>query len=253
MGAGQGSTGGFHTHGDTPVHRLAPEVKVVATLAFVLVVVATPWRLGWLFAVHAALVLAAAGAAVLRPALVARALRFDLPFVGFALLLPVVGRAPRVDVLGLPLSEPGLVAGGTILAKSILGLLASLVLVATTPTAALLAGLERLRVPRILVAIAAFMVRYLDVIVDDANRARIARLSRADDPRWLWQARGVAATAGTLFVRSYERGERVHLAMLSRGYDGTMPALHHHAAGLRPWLGALALPAVAAAALAVAW
>lgn len=222
---------------------------MVAALAFVVAVVATPWASGWLFAVHAAVLLTAAVLVRVPLRLVARGLRFDLPFVAFALLLPVVGRAPRVDVLGVSLSEPGLVTGVTILVKSLLGLGASVVLLATTPPAELLAGLERLRVPRVLVAIAGFMVRYLDVLVDDARRTRIARLSRADDPRWLWQARGVAAGAGTLFVRSFERGERVHLAMLARGYDGTMPALHDHRPGFAAWAAALALPAVSVVAV----
>ena len=65
---------------------------------------------------------------------------------------------------------------------------------------------------------------------------------------------GSLAGAGTLFVRSYERGERVHLAMLARGYDGSMPALHAGStAGVGPWVAALAVPALAALALAVAW
>ena len=110
-----------------------------------------------------------------------------------------------------------------------------LVLAATTPVTELLTGLERLQVPRVLVAIAGFMVRYLDVIAGESARMRIARLSRGYDPRWLWQARAVAASAGTLFVRSYERGERVHLAMCARGYGGTMPVLHHHRAEPHAW------------------
>ena len=106
--------------------------------------------------------------------------------------------------------------------------LAAILLAATTPVTEILTGLERLRVPKVLTAIAGFMVRYLDVIVGDAGRMRTARLSRGDNPRWIWQARAFASSAGLLFVRSYERGEQVHLAMISRGYDGTMPELHHH-------------------------
>jgi cobalt/nickel transport system permease protein len=78
---------------------------------------------------------------------------------------------------------------------------------------------------------------------------RVARLSRADDPRWLWQVKGVAASAGILFVRSYERGERVHLAMLSRGFSGTMPALHEHATPAAAWATAAVVPLVAAGLL----
>ena len=253
MGRGPGAAGGLHTHASTPVHRLAPEVKIVATLAYVGVVVVTPWRLWWMFAVHAAIVVVAAALARLPARLLLRGLRVDLPFLAFAALLPLFGSDPRVEVLGLSLSQPGLVAAGTIACKSLLGLTASLVLVATTPVTDLLAGLERLRVPSVLVSIAGFMVRYLDLIVDDAERARVARLSRCDDPRWLWQARAVAATAGTLFVRSYERGERVHLAMLARGYDGTMPRGRHRSASPGEWAAACALPVLGALTLVAVW
>jgi cobalt/nickel transport system permease protein len=117
----------------------------------------------------------------------------------------------------------------------------------------LLRGLERLRLPAVFTGIAGFMVRYGDVIADDVRRMRIARISRGHDPRWIWQARAVAASAGTLFIRSYERGERVYLAMVSRGYAGSMPALEDLAATRAQWLAALALPAAAALVAATAW
>ena len=91
---------------------------------------------------------------------------------------------------------------------------------ATTSVPALLGGLRRLRVPSLLVAIAGSMVRYLDVIAGEVHRMDVARRSRGYQGRWLWQGKAVAAGAGALFVRAYERGERVHLAMLARGYDG---------------------------------
>ena len=71
----------------------------------------------------------------------------------------------------------------------------------------------------------AFMIRYGDVVTDEMSRMRIARESRGGRARWLWQARATATSAGALFVRSYERGERVYLAMESRGYTGSMPSL----------------------------
>jgi cobalt/nickel transport system permease protein len=62
----------------------------------------------------------------------------------------------------------------------------------------------------------------------------------------------VAASAGTLFIRSYERGERVYLAMVSRGYTGSMPTLQEFAATRAQWLAALAVPAAAALVAATA-
>jgi cobalt/nickel transport system permease protein len=67
-----------------------------------------------------------------------------------------------------------------------------------------------------------FMIRYVDVVSDEMRRMRIARESRgftARDPRH-WPV--VARSLGALFIRSYERGERVHLAMVSRGYTGSL-------------------------------
>ena len=90
-------------------------------------------------------------------------------------------------------------------------------LVATTDVRDLLQALDRLHVPRAFTAITGFMIRYGEVIVGDLRQMRVARISRGHDPRWIWQARAVAANAGTLFIRSYERGERVYLAMASRG------------------------------------
>ena len=126
-------------------------------------------------------------------------------------------------MLGLSLSVEGLWGAWNILAKATIGLLASVVVASTTTMAEFLTGFDRLRVPRAFTSIASFMVRYLDVIADEMRRMRIAWLSRAYDARWLWQAKAIGQTAGALFIRSYERGERVFLAMVSRGYAGEMP------------------------------
>jgi cobalt/nickel transport system permease protein len=147
----------------------------------------------------------------------------EVPFVVFALLMPFVSTGPRVDVLGVTVSEPGLLAGWALLAKGSLGVLASLTLAATTEPRDLLAGLQRLRMPQQLVQIMGFMIRYLDVVTEEMRRMRVALESRgfsARDPRH-WPV--LARSAGALFIRSYERGERVHLAMVARGYTGRLP------------------------------
>ena len=154
----------------------------------------------------------AAPVARCRCRLLLRRLVIELPFLAFAVLLPIVGSGPRVDVLGVSLSEPASGGRGT---SSSRGRSASppSFLAATTPIPDILRGLDRLHVPARFITIAGFMVRYLDVIAGEMRRMRIARLSRGHDPRWIWQARRWPRRRHP-FIRSYERGERVYLAML---------------------------------------
>ncbi|HEX6968256.1 MAG TPA: cobalt ECF transporter T component CbiQ, partial [Micromonosporaceae bacterium] len=206
-----------------PLHRLAPEAKIAAMVAFTLAVVATPREALWAFAGYALLIAIVAAIGRIPAGWLARRSLIETPFVVFAFALPFLGGGERIDWLGLSLSVDGLYGGWNILAKGTLGVLASLILAATTPIRDLIVGLDRLRCPSILTQIITFMLRYLDVLVGEARRMRIARISRGDDPRFLWQVRGFAAGIGTLFLRAFERGERVYLAMIARGYTGRLP------------------------------
>ena len=234
---------------DTPVHRLPPQCKVAATFLFVLAVALTPGGVFWPYAWYLVLVAVVAAVAQLPLLVLLRRLVVEVPFLLFVLALPFLGEPPDVDVLGLGLSVVGLQAATAIALKATFGLLATGVLAATTPLPEIIAGLERLRVPPLFTAVAGFMVRYTEVLLSELGRLRTARACRGGDTRWLWQARDIAGTVGALFVRSFERGERVALAMASRGYTGTMPdALTGTAAGRRAWVGALAVPLLAAVA-----
>jgi cobalt/nickel transport system permease protein len=250
---GTGHAHPLYLPGASPLHRARPQCKIAASLLFVLAVVATPREALWAYGLYALLLVGIARVGRVPLAFLARRLVIEVPFLAFAILLPVVGQGERVEVLGLPLAREGLWAAWNILVKGTLGVAASVLVAATTPVPELLRGLERLRLPRAFTTIAGFMVRYADVIADELRRMRVARLSRGYDPRWIWQARAVAATAGALFIRSYERGERVYLAMVSRGYVGAMPVLEDLAASRRQWLAALAVPAAAALVAATAW
>jgi cobalt/nickel transport system permease protein len=249
---GTGHTHPLFLERDSVVHRLAPEVKIVCSVAVTVAVVLTPREQLWAFAGYAALLLAVAALARVRPGWLGARMLIEVPFVALAVVLPFTGSGERVDWLGLSLTVDGLYGAWNILAKGTLGVVSSLLLAATTPGRDLLVGLQRLRTPGLLVQIATFMLRYAEVVAGQARRMRIARLARGDDPRFLWQLRATATSVGTLFLRSYERGERVYLAMLSRGYDGRMPALAAHRAGPAQWAASLAVPATAAAVLAAA-
>ncbi|MGK5674965.1 cobalt ECF transporter T component CbiQ [Micromonospora sp. URMC 106] len=252
MGAGHAHV--LYREAASPVHRLPPEVKIAAMVVFTLAVVATPREAFWAFGGYAVLVAGVAALARVGPGwLLSRSL-MELPFVLFAVALPFLGAGERVEVLGLSLSSDGLLGAWNIVAKGTLGVLASLLLAATTTTRDLIVGLDRLRCPQVLTQIATFMLRYLDVLVGEARRMRVARVSRGDDPRFLWQLRGFAAGVGALFLRAFERGERVYLAMLSRGYAGRMPAVWQGAgaATAGQWLAAATVPVLAASIAAAA-
>lgn len=250
---GSGHDHHLHRAGDTVVHRLPAQVKLVSLVAFVVAVVLTPREQMWAFVVYAVLLAAVVALARIPPGLMLRRMLVEVPFVLFAVLLPFIAQGPRVDVAGLSLSAAGLWGAWNILAKGTLGVAASVILATTTEPRALLVGLERLRLPPLLVQIATFMLRYFDVVHGEMQRMRIARESRAFQARHLGHARVLAQSAGALFIRSYERGERVHLAMLSRGYAGSLPPLGEAAAARSDWAAGALLPAAAAAVAAGAW
>ena len=224
MGAGHGH-GVLHRAGDSPVHLLAPQLKIVGAFVAVLCVVATPREAFWAFGAYLLAITAVWWVARVPVSWFASRALIELPFVVLAVLLPLVGHGRRVDFLGVAVSVEGALAGWNILAKGTLGVLVSLTLAATTAPHDLLLGLQRLRTPSVLITIATLMLRYGEVIVGEAQRMRIARISRGHDPRFLWQVGATARGIGSLFIRSYERGERVHLAMVSRGWTGTMPEM----------------------------
>ncbi|GIF14778.1 cobalt ECF transporter T component CbiQ [Actinoplanes teichomyceticus] len=228
------------------LHRLAPEVKIVAVLLFTVVVVLTPPAEFAAFGGYAVLLAAVTAVARVPVLWLLKRATIELPFVLLAVALPIFGHGERVDWLGMSLSVEGLHGAWNIFAKGTLGVLASLLLAATTTMRDLLIGLDRLRVPAVFTQIATFMLRYLDVLADDARRMRIARLSRGYDPRFLWQVKAFAVGVGSLFLRSYERGERVYLAMVSRGYTGRLPHPAGRPAPPREWALSATLPVLSA-------
>jgi cobalt/nickel transport system permease protein len=169
----------------------------------------------------------------------------EIPFIFFALLMPFFGTGERFEVAGLNLYREGLLAGAGIFVKGTLGVITAIILSTSTTAREILRGLERLKLPALMVQIASFMLRYVNVVNDEMERMKVARESRGFEATGVKHWKVLATAAGALFIRSYERGERVHLAMLSRGYTGILPHDEppHIPASL--WLRSLTLPIAA--------
>ncbi|MGX5697585.1 cobalt ECF transporter T component CbiQ [Agromyces soli] len=208
-----------HRAGGTRLHRASPRAKLIALVAFAVVVVATPREWVWAFAAYGAFAIALLAAARVPPLAVLRRMLIEVPFLVFAALMPLIATGPRTEVLGLSLSIEGLWGAWGLLVKATLAMLAAIVLVSTTEPRRIVLALESLRLPRQLTSIMGFMLRYLDVIVDESERMRTARLARGFEARGPRSWRVIAMSVGSLFARSHARGERVHLAMLARGHD----------------------------------
>ena len=147
----------------------------------------------------------------------------EIPFVFFAILMPFFGKGEIVSVGPFDLYQEGLIAAAGILIKGTLGVLTAITLSTSTTAREMLRGLEKLKLPTLMVQIASFMLRYVNVVNDEMERMKVARESRGFTATGIQHWKVLATAAGALFIRSYERGERVHLAMLSRGYTGVLP------------------------------
>ena len=193
------------------VHRLDPRAKIVGLLGLTLVAVTTPLERWPVFVACAAALAIYAAAGRVTPLDVWRRVRVVLPIVLLAAALLPLARADGLSIFA------------AVAAKAVIGTTSAALLAATTPFPQVLRGLEALRVPRLLVLIAAFMYRYLFVIAAELGRMRWALLARGYRPRRPFHAAPAGRVASALFLRTYGRGERVYRAMLARGYRGTMP------------------------------
>ena len=248
--------------GSSAVHRLDSRVRLALVTAFILTVALQPPAAWAAYLLLASLVLAAAVLAELPAAYLLKRGLLALPFVlaALPLLFILPGRPLSVFDLGfatLTLTQPGLERFLSILFKALISLQAAVILAATTPFPDLLVALRWFRLPRLLVAVIGLMWRYLFIMVETAARLLRARASRSADSgrsglhtggRLVWRARVTGGMAGSLLLRSFERGERVYAAMLARGYDGEArglpaPPLDRRAWGLVlvGWLVLLAL------------
>lgn len=220
--------------GRSLIHRLDSRVKFTLAIAFILTAALTPSGAWPVYVLLLALVLAVEVLSELGVGSVQRRAVLAAPFVLAA--LPVIFTLDGPALLRLPLgpwtltaTQPGVERFISVALKSWLSVQMAIVLAATTRFPELMSAMRALKVPRLLVAIFGLMWRYLFVLADEAMRLLRARQSRSGEADQtglrtgggvIWRARVTGGMAGSLFLRAFERSDRIYTAMLSRGYDG---------------------------------
>ncbi len=211
----------------SPVHALDGRAKLIAALVLVLGIVTTPALQALEFA-FLVMLLAAVGVIARLPLkrVLARSAAV-LPFVAMlALFAPLQAQGESITFSNFATSwsGSGWIPAWSLLSRVWLAAWCMALLTATTKTPDLLGALARLRVPDVFVVLLSFIARYMHVFASQLVSLRRSLASRAPGLRGRALLRSFGSIAGNLLVRSYERGERVHAAMLARGYTGTLPS-----------------------------
>ena len=224
----------------SPIHDLDARFKLVFALGLVLIINLTPvtaWPAHLLY-LGVILAISAVGRVAVK-SLLARSM-IGVPFVLMASLgLPFVREGATIASMPLPwgrlvVTDVGVLRFATVMVRAWLSLLVSITLVLTTHFVDIARALRDVGVPSLLSAVILLMYRYLFVLVDGTQRLLRAREARSVEVEGYpaggslrWRAQVTGRMIGTLFLRTYERSERIYQAMLARGYDGEIKTLRH--------------------------
>jgi len=222
------------------LHRLDPRVKALVTFIYIVSNALLPdgawlaFLCVWIFLIAANLLSQLGVAYTFKRSIIA------LPFalIAVTVLFSMPGKPLftfQLFTSSLSITDMGVLRFESILIRSWLSVQMAILLVAVTRFPDLIHALEHLRVPAILTTIIAFLYRYLFVLTDEVFRLIRARESRSAASAGnrsgggvLWRAKIAGNMAGQLFLRSYERSDRIYNAMLSRGYAGHLYTLNPH-------------------------
>ncbi|MBL7197392.1 MAG: cobalt ECF transporter T component CbiQ [Candidatus Omnitrophica bacterium] len=215
-----------HSNIDSLIHRLDPRIKIICLAAFILFVIFTRPTLFIAFVLYGTLMAILILLSKIPLGFILKRSLVVIPFVlMIAIFIPFfkqgeVAGGYSFGTLKLTVTYEGLIIFWNILVKAYLCNLSMILLVSSTKLSGLLKALERLKVPSVFIMVLSFMYRYLFVVQDELMKMRQAKESRSvGGSRW-FHTKVLANMLGVLFMRTYERGENVYLAMCSRGFDG---------------------------------
>ncbi len=217
---------------DSVLHRRDPRVKIIITLALVVSIVLTDPASVMLFAAYGMMILFLVISSRIPVGFILKRSLVVIPFVlVIAAFIPFMKKGQVVGsyslgFLKLTVTHDGLMVLWNVLVKSYLSALCMILLTSSTRFTNLLKGMEGLKCPVVIIMLLSFMYRYVFVLEDELEKIKQAKASRTVAGSWWFHMKTVANILGSLFVRSYERGEAVYLAMCSRGFNGEIRTIN---------------------------
>ena len=204
---------------DSPVHRLHPLCKLLVTVLYIVTVVSYPkYDLSGLviMVLYPVILFQAAGIPV---GLCFRKLRIVLPLVcAVGLVNPFLDHTPLIS-LGTLTVTGGMISMVTLMLKGVFSLMASFLLIATTPIDTLCAALRSLHVPDVLTTLLLLTYRYIGVMLEEVTVMTEAYGLRAPGQKGI-HISAWGSFLGQLLLRSMDRAEALYHSMLLRGFHG---------------------------------
>ncbi|MEB3292108.1 MAG: cobalt ECF transporter T component CbiQ [Synechococcales bacterium] len=206
----------------SPWTLLTPQTRVMCVLLMLMAIALTPNAHWWTWGLYGMVILVGLWISRVSWVQLCQRLAVETLFISVILLGTLLH--PGQDILWqwgwLKITTTGLIILGSVTSKFLLSLMLLNLLTFTTPIPILLQSLQALKVPPLLIAILAAMYRYLDVLMDEFTVMRRAAVSRNLLAGRHWQRLVIGNMIGSLFIRTYDRGDRIYQAMLARGYQG---------------------------------
>lgn len=200
---------------DSVVHKADARLKIIVSFVLILLIVLSGPTAYLSFILYGAVLLVLLVVSMIPFLFIFKKTLVVIPFVILiAVFIPFMK------------GQDGIILFRGMIIRSYLSILCMTLLISSTKFTSLLKGLEQLRTPKIFVMIMSFMYRYLFLLIDEMQRMQRAKESRSFGKTGrLRLVKLLSNIIGVLFVRSYERAERVYLAMCSRGFNGRIKTM----------------------------
>lgn len=205
---------------ESPIHKLDVRVKIAIFIFFIFSVVTTSKFLDYIF--YFILIFSILVLSKIPLNFVFKRSLIIVPFVILiSIFIPFMKDGNVIfSLFFLKVTENGVLTFFNVLIKAWLSVVSMILLTSTTQFSNLLHGFEALKVPKIVVMLMSFVYRYLFVFEDEIMRMRRAAYSRNIKKGFFHQVEVFGNIVGSLFLKTYERGERIYVSMTSRGFDG---------------------------------